>query len=63
MHDRVQLARDYLMEAWKRTMEDSVRPDDALPHLDVAAALAARVRVYLDHWAQRHSASPTSDAP
>ena len=54
MYDRTHLARDFLMEAWKHTMEDAVRPD-ALPHLDVAAALAARVRAYLDHWAQRYS--------
>ena len=56
MYDRIHLARDFLMEAWKRTMEDAVRPD-ALPHLDVAAALALRVRAYLDHWAQQCSSA------
>ena len=58
MHDRIYLARKYLMEAWKRTMEDAVSADNALPHLDVAAALAARVRAYLDHWVKQRSGNP-----
>jgi hypothetical protein len=54
MYRRIHLAREYLMEAWKRTMQDAVQPE-ALPHLDVAAALAARVRAYLDHWAKEQA--------
>jgi serine/threonine protein phosphatase 1 len=59
MHDRIYLAREYLMEAWKRTMEDAVSADNTLPpQLDLAAALAARARAYLDHWVKQYSGNP-----
>ena len=55
MHDRVRVARDYLMEAWKRTLAEDIQLDKAAPFLDAAGALAARVRAYLDHWARQHA--------
>ena len=58
MHDRVRVARDYLMEAWKRTLAEDIQLDRAEPFLDAAGALAARVRAYLDHWAQEHPSKP-----
>lgn len=58
MHDRVRVARDYLMEAWKRTLAEDIQLDKAEPFLDAAGALAARVRAYLDHWAQEHPSKP-----
>lgn len=55
MHDRVRVARDYLMEAWKRTLADDIQLNKAAPFLDAAGALAARVRDYLDHWARQNA--------
>ena len=52
MHDRMRLARDYLMEAWKRTLTEDIQLDKAPAFLDVAGVLAARARAYLDHWAR-----------
>jgi hypothetical protein len=49
----VRVARDYLMEAWKRTLAEDIQLDKAAPFLDAAGALVARVRVYLDHRAQQ----------
>jgi hypothetical protein len=58
MHDRMRLARDYLMEAWKRTLAEDIELDKAPAFLDVAGVLAARVRAYLDHWARECASKP-----
>jgi len=58
MHDRMRLARDYLMEAWKRTLAEDIQLDKAPAFLDAAGALAARARAYLDHWARECASKP-----
>ena len=58
MHDRMCLSLDYLMEAWKRALAQDIQLDKAPGFLDAAGALAARVRTYLDHWAQERASKP-----
>lgn len=55
MNDRMRLARDYLREAWKRTLAEDIQLDKAPPSVDTAGALALRARAYLDVWAEKHA--------